>query len=144
MSFKIDVLNGPNLNLLGTRESNIYGSLSLNDIEMKCRNAFSDQQLHFFQSNVEGDLINALHASQADAIVLNAGGYTHTSVAIRDAIASIEVPVVELHISNIAARESFRHESLLSPVCSGIIFGFGTEGYPIAINACLRLLNQRL
>lgn len=138
----IDVINGPNLNLLGTRDVDVYGLSSLSDIEQRCRKEFADHQFNFYQSNLEGELINALHNSNADAIVLNAGGYTHTSVALRDAVAAVQVPVVEVHISNISARESFRHESLLSPVCSGVIFGFGTEGYAIAVMACLRLLNQ--
>jgi 3-dehydroquinate dehydratase-2 len=91
--------------------------------------------LTYFQSNVEGELINCLQAAQVDGIILNAGGYTHTSVALRDCIAAIQIPVIEVHISNIAARESFRHESLLSPVCKGCIFGFGLDAYKLAIHA---------
>ncbi len=138
----VDVINGPNLNALGRRDVDVYGSQTLDDIERSCRELFPQERLAFYQSNVEGELINALHNSNADAIVLNAGGYTHTSVALRDAISAIGIPVVEVHISNIAGRESFRHDSLLSPVCSGVIFGFGSRGYEIAIMACLRLLRK--
>ncbi|MFM8963811.1 MAG: type II 3-dehydroquinate dehydratase [Sphingomonadales bacterium] len=129
---KLLVVNGPNLNLIGTRETQIYGNVTFEaffeDLKTK-----TSHELTYFQSNVEGELITALQQSKADGIILNAGGYTHTSVALRDCIAAISTPVVEVHISNIAGRESFRHDSLLSPVCKGCIFGFGLVGYHLAI-----------
>ena len=129
---KILIVNGPNLNLLGSRETQIYGNVSFADFltELKSK---SSAEISYFQSNVEGELINVLQDTDADGIILNAGGYTHTSVALRDCIAAISTPVVEVHISNITARESFRHESLLSPVCAGCIFGFGMKGYELAL-----------
>ena len=119
------------MNLLGTREPQIYGNVSFESylIELKSKVAC---ELDYFQSNVEGEIINELQQASCDGIILNAGGYTHTSVAIRDCIESISTPVVEVHISNISKRESFRHESLLSPVCKGCIFGFGLKGYELA------------
>ena len=131
---KLLVVNGPNLNLIGTRETQIYGNVTF-DTYFETLKAATSHELHYFQSNVEGELITALQLAQADGIILNAGGYTHTSVALRDCIAAISIPVIEVHISNIAGRESFRHESLLSPVCKGCIFGFGLEGYRLAIQA---------
>jgi len=131
---KLLVVNGPNLNLIGTRETQIYGNVTFDAFFEDLKNKTS-HELTYFQSNVEGELINALQHTQADGIILNAGGYTHTSVALRDCIAAISVPVIEVHISNIAGRESFRHDSLLSPVCKGCIFGFGLAGYHLAIQA---------
>ena len=133
---KIIILNGPNLNLLGEREKNQYGSFTLKDIEINC-NEFANKNniaLSLFQSNIEGEIIDALQSSKHDAIVLNAGGYTHTSVAIHDCVKAIKVPVIEVHISNIADREAFRHTSLISPVAIGCIFGFGLKGYELALN----------
>ncbi len=129
---KILIVNGPNLNLLGSRETQIYGNVSFADFltELKSK---SSAEISYFQSNVEGELINVLQDANADGIILNAGGYTHTSVALRDCIAAISTPVVEVHISNITARESFRHESMLSPVCAGCIYGFGMKGYELAL-----------
>ncbi|MDP4637277.1 MAG: type II 3-dehydroquinate dehydratase [Crocinitomicaceae bacterium] len=129
---KILIVNGPNLNLLGSRETQIYGNVSFADFltELKSK---SSAEISYFQSNVEGELINVLQDADADGIILNAGGYTHTSVALRDCIAAISTSVVEVHISNITARESFRHESMLSPVCAGCIFGFGMKGYEMAL-----------
>jgi len=129
---KILIVNGPNLNLLGSRETQIYGNVSFADFltELKSK---SSAEISYFQSNVEGELINVLQDADADGIILNAGGYTHTSVALRDCIAAISTPVVEVHISNITVRESFRHESMLSPVCAGCIFGFGMKGYELAL-----------
>lgn len=126
------IVNGPNLNLLGSRETQIYGNVSFADFltELKSK---SSAEISYFQSNVEGELINVLQEAKVDGIILNAGGYTHTSVALRDCIAAISTPVVEVHISNITARESFRHESMLSPVCAGCIFGFGMKGYELAL-----------
>ncbi len=130
---KVLIVNGPNLNLLGQREPQMYGSLSFETYFEELKSQF-DVQLEYFQSTVEGELINRLQASDADGVVLNAGGYTHTSVALRDCISAIDTPVVEVHISNITARESFRHESMLSPVCEGCIFGFGMKGYALALD----------
>lgn len=129
---KILIVNGPNLNLLGTREPQIYGNVSFENYFAELKSKF-DCELEYFQSNVEGEIINKLQQSDADGIILNGGGYSHSSVAIRDCISSILIPVVEVHISNIAGRESFRHDSLLSPVCAGCIVGFGLKGYELAI-----------
>jgi 3-dehydroquinate dehydratase-2 len=131
---KLLIVNGPNLNLLGTRETQIYGNVTFEAYFEQLKGQ-STHELAYFQSNIEGELIDLLQKAEVDGIILNAGGYTHTSVALRDCIAAISVPVVEVHISNITARESFRHESLLSPVCKGCIFGFGLEGYRLAIKA---------
>jgi 3-dehydroquinate dehydratase-2 len=128
------ILNGPNLNLLGQREPQIYGKLSFENFFAALELENPNIQLSHYQSNLEGELINAIQNFDGNGIILNAGGYTHTSVAIRDAITSVETPVVEVHISNIAARESFRHESILSPVCAGCIFGFGMKGYQLALD----------
>lgn len=130
---KILILNGPNLNLLGQRESQIYGKVRFEDYFERLKSK-TELELSFFQSNVEGEIINKLQETQADGIILNAGAYTHTSIAIRDCIAAISTPVVEVHISNITQREEFRHTSLLSPVCEGCIFGFGLESYRLAVN----------
>ena len=129
---KIAIVNGPNLNLVGKREKSIYGDQSLLAYltDLKSKSPF---ELELFQSNVEGELINFMQTSNADAFVINAGGYSHTSIAIRDCIAAIEKPTIEVHISNIAGRESFRHESMLSPVCIGCVFGFGLKGYDLAL-----------
>lgn len=133
---QILILNGPNLNLLGKREESVYGSKSFEEYFVELEEKYSDLSLFYVQSNVEGELINEIQNLQQkyDGIILNAGGYTHTSVAIRDAIKAISIPVIEVHISNVTARESFRHESLLSPVCEGCIFGFGLKSYDLALN----------
>lgn len=130
---KILIVNGPNLNLLGTREPQIYGNHSFETYfeELKSKTTCD---LSYFQSNVEGELINVLQQSNHDGIILNAGGYTHTSVVIRDCISAIEVPVVEVHLSNVTKREEFRHTSLISPVAVGCILGFGLESYRLALN----------
>ena len=130
------VLNGPNLNRLGTREPETYGAMTLQDLEVGLRDAFPDLALRFEQHNSEGGLIDALHEADTvttAGVVLNAAGYTHTSVALRDAVASISTPVVEVHISNVYARESFRHTSLIAPLAAGVIVGFGVEGYRMAV-----------
>lgn len=129
---KILIVNGPNLNLLGIREPQIYGNEMFQDYldGLKLR---TTHKIDYFQSNVEGDLINCLQNSDHDGIILNAGGYTHTSVALRDCISAIQVPVVEVHISNITSRESFRHDSLITPVVKGCVFGFGMKSYEIAL-----------
>jgi 3-dehydroquinate dehydratase-2 len=135
---KLLIVNGPNLNLLGSRQPQIYGNVRFEDYFEELKSKF-DVDLSYFQSNVEGEIINQLQQESFDGIILNAGGYTHTSVAIRDCIAAIETPVVEVHISNIAGRESFRHESLISPVCMGCIFGFGLKSYELAVRYFLMI-----
>lgn len=127
-------MNGPNLNLLGVREPQIYGNKTFEALLDELRAAFGGH-IDYFQSNIEGELINALQQSDHDGIILNAGGYTHTSVAIRDAISTIAVPVVEVHISNLLKREEFRHTSMISAVCAGMIAGFGLDGYRLALAA---------
>jgi len=129
------VLNGPNLNLLGTREPETYGTATLSDVEEDLRARFPEVDWRFHQENGEGALIDHLHtahAETADGIVFNPGGYTHTSVALRDAVAAIDPPVVEVHLSNVHAREDFRRTSRIAPVCVGQISGLGTAGYPLA------------
>ncbi len=130
---KILIINGPNLNLLGTREPQIYGNQTFEMYFEELKNR-TNVDLEYYQSNVEGELINALQKSKHDGIIFNAGGYTHTSVALRDCINAISVPVVEVHISNISNREEFRHTSMISPVAVGCIFGFGLKSYDLAIN----------
>jgi 3-dehydroquinate dehydratase II len=134
---KILLINGPNLNLLGIREQGIYGNQSFEDYFQTLQNDYPNIELEYFQSNIEGELINKIHERgfTYDGIIINAGAYTHTSVAIRDAIAGIKAPVVEVHISNILTRESFRHESLIGPVCVGSIMGFGLNSYQLGIEA---------
>ncbi|MEP5730897.1 MAG: type II 3-dehydroquinate dehydratase [Sulfitobacter sp.] len=133
------ILNGPNLNLLGTRQPEVYGSTTLADIETMCIEAGKSRGLDvsFAQSNHEGVLVDQIHAAKTShkGIVLNAGAYTHTSIALMDAIASVELPVVEVHLSNIHARESFRHTSYIAPVALGQICGFGAHGYVMALDA---------
>jgi len=132
---KILIINGPNLNLIGKREQNIYGSQSFVTYLKKLRNSYPDIQLDYVQTNIEGEIINALQNAGLvyNGIILNAGGYTHTSVSIADAIKSISTKVIEVHISNIFARESFRHTSLIAPVVLGSIIGFGMESYRLAV-----------
>ena len=131
------IINGPNLNLLGQREVDIYGNISFDDYLIKLKKLFPNYELHYFQSNVEGELINKLHevGFDFDLIIINAGGYSHTSVAISDAIASIKTRVVEVHISNIYSREEYRTKSLLSKNCSGVICGFGLDSYKLALES---------
>lgn len=133
------ILNGPNLNLLGTRQPEVYGSTTLADIEANCRSHAKTLSLDlgFVQSNHEGTLIDEIHAAKGvfDGLILNAGAYTHTSVALMDAIASVELPCIELHLSNVHAREEFRHKSYIAKVALGIICGFGASGYTLAITA---------
>mgnify|MGYP003575180152 CR=1 FL=1 len=133
---KIQIINGPNLNLLGKRETSIYGSMSFEEFLETLKQQFPDIELHYYQSNVEGEIVNKLHEVGFffDGIVLNAGAYTHTSVAIHDAIGSINTPVVEVHISNVYAREEFRHKSLITSKCAGMLTGFGMEGYALAVH----------
>ena len=135
---KLLIINGPNLNLLGVREPGIYGSRNFTDYLNDLKKEFPDDEISYFQSNHEGAIIDQLHSvgfGQVDGIVLNAGAYTHTSVAISDAISAIKTPVVEVHISNINKREDFRHHSFLTPVCAGIIAGFGLDSYRLGLEA---------
>ncbi len=132
---KIIIINGPNLNLLGKREKEVYGDQKFENFLNKLKNEFGGVDIAYFQSNVEGELINRIHETgfTYDGIILNAGAYTHTSVAIRDAIAAVTTDVIEVHLSNIFARESFRHESLIAPKCIGSISGLGMESYRLAL-----------
>jgi 3-dehydroquinate dehydratase-2 len=134
---KILLINGPNLNLLGVREKSIYGNQSFKDYFVTLEQKFPEIEFEYYQSNIEGEIINKIHERgfSYDGIVINAGAYTHTSVAIRDAISGVKTPVVEVHISNILTRENFRHESLIGPVCIGSIMGFGLDSYRLGIEA---------
>ncbi len=134
---KLIIINGPNLNLLGTRETDVYGSQTFEAYFNDLKKKFASIDLVYYQSNVEGELINKLHevGFSFDGIIINAGGYTHTSVALRDAIASIKTPVIEVHISNVFAREDFRHTSLIAPKCKGSISGFGMDSYRLAVES---------
>jgi 3-dehydroquinate dehydratase II len=148
MANTVYVLNGPNLNLLGTREPKTYGHATLGDVETLCREAADRRKLaiEFRQSNHEGEIVDSIQeagAKQAVGIIINAGAYTHTSVAIRDAIAAIAVPVVEVHISNVFARESFRHHSHIAPVAKASLCGFGIEGYALAIEGLAAMIETR-
>jgi len=143
---KIIILNGPNLNLLGEREKNQYGSFTLKDIEKKCKEYANKNniELSLFQSNIEGELVTQIQKSREnqDGLIINAGGYTHTSVAIFDALKILKIPIIELHISNIYNREDFRHKSLISKVAKGVICGFGSEGYVMALEAMNKFLEK--
>ena len=143
---KIIILNGPNLNLLGEREKSQYGSFTLKQIEKNCLDYGSkhDLELTFYQSNIEGELVEKIQNSRnkQDGLIINAGGYTHTSVAIHDALKIIKIPIIELHISNIYNREEFRHKSLISSLAKGIICGFGSNGYIMALEAMKNYLKQ--
>lgn len=131
------VINGPNLNLLGKREQDIYGSFTLKDIETELIDTFPQVQFEFFQSNVEGELINKIHAFTGNSIVINAGGYTHTSVSIADALRAVNKPYVEVHISNVYARESYRHVSMMAAHATGVIAGLGKDSYIFAVEHLL-------
>ena len=137
---KILIINGPNLNLLGTREPQHYGTGTMDSVLDALKSQYPRVEFDYYQSNVEGLLIDRLHKTleePCDGVVLNAGGYAHTSVALRDAIAAIKVPVVEVHISNVHSREEFRHRSLISAVCKGVICGFGLDSYRLGVEALL-------
>ena len=136
---KVQIINGPNLNLLGVREPSIYGNTSIEDYVKELKALYTDITIEYYQSNVEGELINKLHeiGFTYDGIILNAGGYTHTSVALAVAIAAIKTPVVEVHISNIYAREEYRHISLTGKNCQGVLTGFGMNGYRLALESLL-------
>ncbi|MBP7507711.1 MAG: type II 3-dehydroquinate dehydratase [Prolixibacteraceae bacterium] len=137
---KIIIINGPNLNLLGIREKSIYGEHSFENYFLELKKIYPEINFEYFQSNVEGEIINQIHnfGFDSNGIIINAGAYTHTSIAIRDAISGIKVPVVEVHISNILTRENFRHESLIGPVCKGSIMGFGLDSYRLAVESFLK------
>ena len=146
MMNKIIILNGPNLNLLGEREKERYGNITLKDIEANCKDYAknNDINLTLFQSNIEGELVDEIQKSRknCDGLIINAGGYTHTSVAIHDALKVLNIPIIELHITNIYNREEFRHKSLISKLATGIICGFGTNGYIMALKAIKTYLNE--
>mgnify|MGYP002854731464 CR=1 FL=1 len=143
---KIIILNGPNLNLLGEREKERYGNITLKDIEANCKDYANknDISLSLFQSNIEGELVDEIQKSRknCDGLIINAGGYTHTSVAIHDALKVLNIPIIELHITNIYNREEFRHKSLISELATGIICGFGTNGYIMALKAVKTYLDE--
>ena len=136
---RIQIINGPNINLLGKREPSIYGSVSFEDYLVQLRAKYADIQIDYFQSNIEGEMIDRIQqvGFEADGIVLNAGAYTHTSIALQDAIRAVTAPVIEVHISNVHARESFRHVSMISCACLGVICGFGLVSYRLAVEALL-------
>lgn len=141
---KILILNGPNLNLLGVREPDVYGKMSFDNYLEELRKKYPEETIVYYQSNSEGQLIDKIHevGFEYDGIIFNAGGYTHTSVAIADAVSAVKAVVIEVHISNIARRERFRHTSFLAPVCEGSIAGFGLDSYELALQA-LRLRNRK-
>ncbi|HCM60232.1 MAG TPA: type II 3-dehydroquinate dehydratase [Bacteroidales bacterium] len=139
---KIEIINGPNLNLLGTREPEIYGKAGFEEVFKALRSRFAEVDLAWYQSNVEGELVNMIQAagSTADGLIINPGGYSHTSVAIADAIAAIGIPVIEVHITNLLSREEFRHTSITGRYCRGTIMGLGTDGYRLAVEALKELI----
>ncbi len=141
---KIQIINGPNLNLLGMREPDIYGSDSFNDYLAFLKSKFPEIELSYFQTNIEGEIINKIHEAGygCDGIILNAGGYTHTSIAIRDAISAVPAPTIEVHISNVHSREEFRHTSLIAAACKGVVAGFGLNSYYLAIEALVLSQNN--
>lgn len=136
---RIQIINGPNINLLGKREPSIYGSVTFEDYLAELRLKYADVEIDYFQSNVEGELIDKIQQTgfDADGIILNAGAYTHTSIALQDAIRSVTAPVIEVHISNVHAREAFRHVSMIACACKGVICGFGLDSYRLALEALL-------
>ncbi len=140
-TMKIQIINGPNLNLLGIREPGVYGNMGFEDYFKLLKEQYPSITITYYQSNVEGELINKLHETgfSFDGIILNAGGYTHTSVALADAIAAIKTPVVEVHVSNIYAREEFRHVSLTGKNCKGVLTGFGMDGYRLAVESLIKI-----
>ena len=146
MMNKIIILNGPNLNLLGEREKEKYGNIALSDIENNCKEYAkkNDIALSFFQSNIEGEIVEIIQKTrnEQDGLIINAGGYTHTSVAIHDALKILKIPIIELHITNIYNREEFRHKSLISKIAKGVLCGFGTDGYIMALQAMKNYLKN--
>ena len=136
---RIQIINGPNINLLGKREPSIYGSVTFEDYLAELRKRYADLEIDYFQSNIEGEMIDCIQQAgfEADGIILNAGAYTHTSIALQDAIRSVTAPVIEVHISNVHAREVFRHVSMIANACQGVICGFGLNSYRLALEALL-------
>ena len=136
---RIQIINGPNINLLGKREPSIYGAVSFEEYLLGLREKYNDIEIQYYQSNVEGEMINKIHevGFDFDGIILNAGAYTHTSIALQDAIRAVTSPVIEVHISNVHTRESFRHVSMISSACAGVICGFGLDSYRLALEALL-------
>ena len=134
---RIQIINGPNINLLGKREPSIYGSVTFEDYLTGLRETYKDIEINYFQSNIEGDMIDCIQQTgfEADGIILNAGAYTHTSIALQDAIRSVTAPVIEVHISNVHSREAFRHVSMIACACRGVICGFGLDSYRLALEA---------
>lgn len=141
---KLQIINGPNINLLGKREPSIYGEESFESCLTRLKRLYPDIQLEYFQSNIEGEMINKIHevGFSYDGIILNAGAYTHTSIALQDAIRAITTPVIEVHISNVHTREEFRHKSMISCACLGVICGFGLDSYRLSIEALLQKQKQ--
>lgn len=137
---RIQIINGPNINLLGKREPGVYGSRSFDDYLGELRSLYPDVEIEYYQSNVEGFMIDKIHevGFDRDGIILNAGAYTHTSIALQDAIRAVKTPVVEVHISNVHKREEFRHNSMISCACAGVICGFGLDSYRLALEALTR------
>lgn len=138
---RIQIINGPNINLLGKREPSIYGAVSFEDYLVTLGALYPDVQIDYYQSNIEGEMINKIHeiGFSYDGIVLNAGAYTHTSIALQDAIRAVTTPVIEVHISNVHTREEFRHKSMISCACMGVICGFGLDSYRLAMEALLHV-----
>ena len=134
---RIQIINGPNINLLGKREPSIYGSVTFEDYLTGLRETYKDIEINYFQSNIEGEMIDCIQQTgfEADGIILNAGAYTHTSIALQDAIRSVTAPVIEVHISNVHSREEFRHVSMIACACKGVICGFGLDSYRLALEA---------
>ena len=134
---RIQIINGPNINLLGKREPSIYGSVTFEDYLTGLRETYKDIEINYFQSNIEGEMIDCIQQTgfEADGIILNAGAYTHTSIALQDAIRSVTAPVIEVHISNVLSREAFRHVSMIACACKGVICGFGLDSYRLALEA---------
>ena len=141
MSLTFHIINGPNLNLLGQREPEIYGSMTLSDIETACRDAFPDDEIIFVQSNIEGELVSMVQeaGASADAIIINPAAYTHTSVALHDALKAVNIPSIEIHLSQPASRESFRRRSLVAEAVTGTISGFGAQSYLLGLQAATKL-----
>ncbi len=140
---RIDIINGPNLNLIGTREPEIYGTRSLDDYLKSLSSSFADCVLDTFQSNHEGELIDRIQQSKADGLIVNLGGYSHTSIALHDALKSLSIPIIEVHISNIHAREEFREKSITGRAAKGIITGLGLEGYSLAIQYLIKAISDK-
>ena len=142
---KIQIINGPNLNLLGTREKGFYGDQPFESFFAELKKRFPSEELSYYQSNVEGEIINKLHevGFRYDGIILNAGAYTHTSVALHDALKAVGLPAIEVHLSNVYKRESFRHHSYISPVADGVICGFGVQSYELALDGMSGILNTK-